>query len=553
MTGESQPSLDLTGSPASVDGREVLVPIHADNWALALASGYLGGSLKDDSAADLQSLSSGPVFGFSPDLPRWALDEGEPGPRVLLKIRQVAGADPQGPIVALQAPLRITRVEEALFLSVDEMRNFHASYDLFPDVPSKIVPTAVHELPIAEVKKPTKLTLPAGNLARSRADLDFFGGWAVGILENILGGEVDEGMARLLRAPPRGLDELADRSLRSIDPDAGEFDMAIWAATVRGLRSRYGKKGFDRQQFLAEIIERAGSLGEEATRWAQGCARVIDAEIEVPTLEDGANLGRRAALAVILTHEPRGLADLDHTLGAGPRVHALVTMAVYAFAGLSRLDATHKSPAARFDAVLSLSEALLDGRSTDLAFEHAGRGPDLSRSETVKINGHVALQRIVQPPPYLLMLKARAQEAGYVVKVNELSGKLLISAKRARSPAIMVEQCAEFADAQPVINLVLPMITLGSRPTTAMLKSYLELAWKEATTIGLREVDGRHEVCAVASIQLATLDRDELVFHVEKLLALGGISQPKKRRGKATNLEKPLTLDVASPAPGSTS
>ena len=82
---------------------------------------------------------------------------------------------------------------------------------------------------------------------------------------------------------------------------------------------------------------------------------LIDAEIDIPSLSDSEKIGRRAALAIILSHEPSGIVDLEGTLQTGPQVRALVTAAVYAFAGLARIDETLKSPASRMDAIPSRS------------------------------------------------------------------------------------------------------------------------------------------------------------------------------------------------------
>ncbi|QNP45664.1 hypothetical protein H9L14_14250 [Sphingomonas sediminicola] len=65
---------------------EALVPLHADNFALALASGYVGGSLKEDAAKDFQSPAGEGLLGFNDSVPTWALSEGEPGDRVIVAI-----------------------------------------------------------------------------------------------------------------------------------------------------------------------------------------------------------------------------------------------------------------------------------------------------------------------------------------------------------------------------------------------------------------------------------------------------------------------------------
>src|SRR5690606_31631388 len=73
---------------------DFFVPMHADNLALALASGYIGGSLKDDAALDVQSGLGNSVLGFHEAVPDWAIFEGEPGPRALVQLRQERSEPP---------------------------------------------------------------------------------------------------------------------------------------------------------------------------------------------------------------------------------------------------------------------------------------------------------------------------------------------------------------------------------------------------------------------------------------------------------------------------
>lgn len=331
-----------------------------------------------------------------------------------------------------------------------------------------------------------------------------------------------------------------EASLRAFDPTADDLDVAVWRAAVQGLRKRFRNRGFDRQEFLSEIRAAIEGLGQKGIAWADGCRKVINAEIDIPELDDNAKLGRRAALALILAHEPAAIAELSHSFGVGPKVAALVTQAVYAFAGLSRLDASNKRPANQLNGILALAEAMESGKPVELECRPGKVGADFSRIIHVSIAGNEVFERLVQPPPYLLMLKARALEAGYEVDVDQELGKLLINKRQGRHPAIIIEDESGPVPGQPVVNLVLPLAKLGVRPTTALLKSYLEAAWQNATAIGLRSDKDGETVCALASLPLATLDQDELEFHVERLTSvwesLGGTkSLGKRRKTKPTN------------------
>ncbi|WP_181169217.1 hypothetical protein, partial [Mesorhizobium sp. B2-4-14] len=198
--------------------------------------------------------------------------------------------------------------------------------------------------------------------------------------------------------------ENARNLLISLEPRSSEIDIGIWCATIEALRSRFGKRGFDRREFLQDIEERVASRGPEVESWIRGCQKVIGAEIDIPSLADGEKIGRRAALAIILSHEPSGLEELETNLEAGPQVRALVTAAVYAFWGLARIDETLKSPASRMDAVLEVGECVAAGDPVRIDIETTRTANDLTRHQAVKVAGKKVLDREIQPPAYLVML-----------------------------------------------------------------------------------------------------------------------------------------------------
>ncbi|WP_226637801.1 hypothetical protein [Novosphingobium profundi] len=512
---------------------ELLVPIHADNFALALASGYLGGSLKSDAALDLQSYAANGLFAFSGEVPAWAISEGEAGDRVLLSLagKGGGGAGPRT-MELLGGPERITAVRSAYFRDEASLANFNASYDAFPDVPMNIVELAA-KWPVCESgERPTDLQeLPVEQPSR-RSDLDFLGGLAAGIIDLLSENTFDEAIRKFLHEPGTDIAENGRRLLLALEPRTSQVDVSIWTATIEALRSRFGKRGFDRREFLADVEGRLADHGPEAESWVRGCQKVIDAEIDIPSLADSEKIGRRAALAIILSHEPSGLEELESNFETGPRVRALVTAAVYAFAGLSRIASRLKSPAPRMDAVLELGDRMVTGEPVRVEIVTSKTGADLTRHQVIKIGGNSVLERQVEPPAYMVMLKARIQEAGYKVELDGASGQIGIRPGSAKGELIMVEDCSRSSPGNPIVNLVLPIATLGARPTVASFKKLMATAWENATTVALREVGDTEEVVAMASLPLATLDRDELNFHVERLLLVSTELGGKKRKGR---------------------
>lgn len=535
MTDDKR-ELELDLAPSEEANRsswELLVPIHADNFALALASGYLGGSLKSDAALDLQVHAGDGLLAFNGEVPKWAITEGEGGDRVLLSLEGMGAVAPRpGSMELLRGPTRVTKVRVAYFPSGASLANFKASYDAFPDVPLDMVELATN-WPVRESGgRPEDLQEMRVEEPGRRSDLDFLGGFAAGIIELLAESTFDEAICKFLYELGTDVATNGQKLLLALEPRSSQVDISIWTATMEALRSRFGKRGFDRREFLADVEGRLAEHGSEAESWVRGCQRVIDAEIDIPSLADGEKIGRRAALAIMLSHEPSGLHELESNLETGPRVRALVTTAVYAFAGLSRIDSRLKSPAPRLNAVLEVGEQLVTGNPVKVEIETSKIGSDLTRHQVVKVAQNCVLERQVAPPAYMVMLKARIQEAGYKVELDGGSGQIGIRPGNAKGELIMVEDCIRSSPGNPIVNLVLPITLLGARPTVASLKKLMSVAWESGTTVALREKDEAEEVVAMASLPLATLDRDELNFHVERLLLVSTSLGGKKRKGR---------------------
>ncbi len=511
----------------------VFVPLHADSWALALASGYLGGSLKADPAEDLQSLGSGAIIGFQDKIPRWALEEGESGKRVVLVLEEVTPASTFEEILFLEGPIRVSSVKEARFASKKDLNGFMASMAPFPDVAENLIPSVHADFPVIEKERPISVSSSCRLVSREeREELDFLAGWAAGLVGLLEEGEMDDAIIKHLGSRPENITEMADSILLALNGSSNSIDRMAWSLTVNALAKRYRAKGFDRQDVLDEVGQSLRELGDEAIRWIKGARAVINAERDLPDFSDAEHIGRRAALALLLVHDPRSLRDIEDSLSIGTRTKGLVTLGTYAFTGLAKLGKELKSPLQRLQGTLAIAETLNGGEQAEIDIVQTYFGTDLSRHSKIQVDGKVVCERTCEPPPHMLMLKARAQEAGFSVNVDDANGDLSISKKAGKGPAISILASPLSTTEQPVVDLVLPLDKLGGRPTVAHLKSYLELAATSATAIGLRTVNGFEEVIALVSIPLATLDRDEMTFHVERLLSIHEAKPAKKRRTK---------------------
>jgi hypothetical protein len=184
------------------------------------------------------------------------------------------------------------------------------------------------------------------------------------------------------------------------------------------------------------------------------------------------------------------------------------------------------------------------GQSVSVGVDQARVEGDLSRVERVFVAEKVAFERSLPPPPHILMLRARIQEAGYKVELDKLTGCLVIAPPRSGGKLITIEDDRLSTRSDPVVNLVLHIESLPARATLATYRAYLEAAWNFAITIAIRSSEGGDAVVALCAIPLATLDRDELAFHLERLVAvseaLGKKAGPKARKKKEEKKELPL-------------
>ena len=340
----------MTGSPSKPT---LLIPIHADNWALALASGYVGPSLRSDPAVDIQELAGGSVLAFHGNvIPAWAIDYGEGGPRVLLEMEATSNT-PDGPggVVLLPGVVRATRINLVRFADEGQQRNFVASYSLFPDVPVALVPSAIGGFSIdRSAQQAPKIDGTPINIEARRA-IEYFAGWAGGLFEELLAGKHEAAIRQHLRQPGDEPATLASSLLQSLHSSASALDRAIWGTVIEVLSERAEARGFDKSEVLQQVGLRLGESRVEdlegAQAWISTCTKVVKASIDPPPFDDQRHIGQRAALAALLSPDPRSAVSLTESLGAGPIVQTLAVVAARAFDGLSRLNSSRKNSIAR--------------------------------------------------------------------------------------------------------------------------------------------------------------------------------------------------------------
>ncbi|WP_370141429.1 hypothetical protein [Bradyrhizobium yuanmingense] len=484
---------------------------------------------------DIQKLAGGSILAFQGNVvPVWSINFGEDGPRVLLEVEANEGLTVgSGGFVLLPGVIRTTRVITVRFMDEDQQRNFFASYSLFPDVPISLIPYTIGGISIdsSAHQIPEISGDPIDSEARHR--LEYYAGWAGGLFEQLWAGKYEAAIREHLRQPGNSPAKLASSFLQLLHPSALALDLAIWESTIEVLSRQAPAHGFDKSEVLQEVASRlrdqrvADAEGAEA--WISTCKKVIDASIDPPPLDDERNIGRRAALAALLSPDARSAASLSETLGAGPIVQLLAIVAARAFDGLSRLTSTQKDTIARLDAILAAAEAIASGAGVDVVI-----GPDrIAQTE----EGHDILlteaedrsAQELEPRSYKPLLYACAAEAGVELQVDPDRGGIYFVSSSANDLRIFFEDDPTSTHDAPVVRFVIPLGIIGARSGNK-LQAYLLAAWKTGCAVGLRDTAEGRLACAFASQPTATLDRDEFLLHVGRLSAFAAETTTKKRK-----------------------
>ena len=509
--------------------KTVFVPMHVDNWALVLATGYLGGRLPvDDPAKDVQELYPRGIVAFAEEIPKWAIDWGDPEDMVVVKVR-LPDVVRIGDYAVAGGLIPLSNVDQALFVSAVARGNFLATFGPFPDVPTDLIPSAVLKGLVADIPVPDKIqarVVSSGdNLAVIRERRDMFAGWAAHLLDLLERGDHDAFVASQFRSCASSkrpeIVDLALLALRSIDPNTSARDELIWTSVVVAVLEKRRERGFDRPALLDNIHNRLSKVDSNdptITTWIRVARDVVVGRRDVPSLDDQGSIGQRAALALLFAYDVEAIEGLR----AGQRVKSLLGPVAAAFGGFTRMAASKaKRSNELVAATLWLADVLASGR--DAAFHVSERTMDrrLQTTDLVTIGGVQLMRRDFETPPYILMLRARAGEAGYVLSVDKKSGLLSVTLPREPGIKIFIEHETSGGAYGPVARCWSPLMPLKPRsPSKTDLHQLLATAWATGCALGSRQFHGTEHICAFASQPTDTLDRDEFIFHITRVASL---------------------------------
>lgn len=496
----------------------LLVPMLASNWALCLATGFIGGKPRPDCGLDAQALYPGGIAGSVGKLAPWLLAHGEPGDRVVLKLSLPVTAvrDMQGFSVAAGLH-RVTLVKECQVPSEGAKAAFEATFNPFPDVPARLVPLVAKKFPA--LKGPSlglgSEPVDDGGLEGSREAIDAVAGWVAGLIANFECHGLVGPRLSLAGYASDGIAGLATAALASLAPGSTRIDIEIWKAVVREKVAPSAARIGDRHGIIAAVGEQlAGSLGAspEANAWLSKVSDVVSAKCDLPPLGDDGSIGKRAALALVL-------GDTSGRLPMGARVSALVSLATNASMGFSRLPASGlKDNRDRLDALLGLAGRIVAREVPVLELVPRGIDADFSFSADLCADGKVLASRKVLPPPWLQGVREAARASELEAVPGPAPGVVVIMPGESIPHAAIIER--QDGPTGPCLRVSVALCAVKPKaPALPAMRAVLEAAWESGLTVGIRSGPAGQELCLFGSVPLDPMTQGGAITAAQDLAA----------------------------------
>jgi hypothetical protein len=506
---------------------EVLIPMHADNWALSLGSGYIGPDPSKDRTPDLQSAFRNHVLAFRDHVPPAAV--GGSSKVVLSVALELPTGREDEKVILVNDLIRVTSVRSVRFENDAELKNFMASYALFPDVPVRLLPCIVGGVDVSLLDIELPLEPEGGDLGLLRKRLDYFGGWAAGLVTLLSQSPFSREVAQFLMEidGPKTAYTAGESLLNAFHADATLEDKVIWSTTVEVLSERASSRGFDREELLEEISKRAsqmsGANAETLRVWVETCQKVVRSLMDPPALDDRKSIGQRAALGTILAPDFQTSSMLGTTIEIGPRVKALVTVAAYAFEGLARVPSSLKEDRNILEVICDFAEAVDRGIPINVRTTKRSITSSFQVVQEVLAGERRLLTVELDPSPFEVAIIDHIRK-GTGVGLSE-DGHAVVHRSDQRSPAMLEE--FSYPGGLPGVRIAIPVGLGASKATALQLKALLLKSWEIGCSIGLRETAAGSEYFAFDVLPLLELNADSLSRTMARLQAAEETLPPK--------------------------
>lgn len=501
------------------------LPMHADNWAYFLSTGYIGGAYLENLSSDFQNNTGSLISGFKEFPPRWALDIGDVGTRVVVELDiDNTTLELNENFYVYDELLDITRAKQVYFATEDELNNFHASYNLFNDVPNNLIPSSVKSFPQEDEIDNKKLfqRVSNKNFQELREQKDLFGGWVIELLDCFEEQSENLILTHLLNPEivsntKKSVDNLILSILRAAQVEQHYVDEIIWKTTISTILEKKSDRGFDKLQLLKEIedkLQENTDFKNEIENWISSCRKIITAEQELRGYKDEeGKLGRITALYAVIAHQAEDVKNLIINKSIGHKVSVLLRLVAGAFDGLSRSENKIKTDLKKIKILIDFSERIQKGIKTEIIKDDIFLSKNLEyQLQNYNYNGSTVFQKKISLPTYIQQLKFCAEKSNIKLYKEEDSDSIYLLNDNTKIFCELIKT----KDKE-----VIDFYVLASNNQFINDKDYLldilKLASQIGTPIGIRKISKEDTIIAFIHLLTDTLDQDEFEYTIAQL------------------------------------
>jgi len=527
------------------------LPMHSDNWAYFLSSGYIGGAYFENLSNDFQNNTGFLISGFKKFPPSWALIMGDIGAKVVVEIdvTDIKIETHNGYYVAKEL-IKLTKAKKVYFSSNDELKNFNASYNLFNDVPNNIITTSVISFPKDEKSNDNEnfKRIKNNDFEELRIQKDLFCGWTSELLDCLEQGNEKTILSHLLK--PRvianqnePIKNVIISILHAAQGNNYEIDELIWEITAGSVLDKRSFRGFDKFDLIKEIEEKLSAnnnINEEIKKWLTTCKKVISAEQNLESYNDEkGKLGRLASLYLIMAHKIDDVNNLITNKSLGPEVGTMLKLVAGAFDGFSRSETERKKDLNKLAILLELSECIQNGVSSEIQPTNIELNHDLSyQIQNYKHKKDIIFKKKLPLPTYIQQLKFCAQKSK--IKLYKAEDNNLIYLLNDKGIKIYCDITKN--QNEEVIVFYIPILNNNFLKDNNYLIDIMKLAADIGTPIGIRLFDNEETICSIMYLLTDTLDQDEFDYAINQLAkfpaAVDNLIKTKKYKSKKTIIIK---------------
>ena len=306
-------------------------------------------------------------------------------------------------------------------------------------------------------------------------------------------------------------------------------DRAIITALLDLLSGIYPEQGFDHDALLAALEEKLRGLDvqyqDSIERWLSFSRKVLNAEQDVPELDDKGDIIKRGVLLFLLRPElDRLRSSIDSSISPGSAVFSVAAFFSGFFSGMFRLGSEYKQ---NYSAYSRFTLNLLDAFwcSEKRKFESVNELDAVyGASLVLRINGVNLWPRRIQKNATLARVMSQAKSTGYQLDYDYEQHKLSYKADlpTGRKQTVYIELVNPLDDGKEVIRFISPCQDMSGRKklTGPMAKEFL-LRNSRDDMYCCFAISEKLEAIVVQAVQIvSTMDDDEFVMLLNEVASM---------------------------------